>query len=611
MSSAAPAGSPAGATGAPADHGIPEADAALELAVDERTFPLPAAGRRWLASPVLQGAAALGIYLVVWVSLVTRRLVLHASQAQLLQKSPDPNFYVWSLRWWPYAIAHGLNPLYSHEIAAPTGHALAWITTTSPLALLTTPLTLAAGPVVSFNLLEAVALPVSGWAAFVLCRRLTGKFWPALVGGAVFGFSAYEMIHNEPGQINLTYCLLVPLLAYFMVVWWQGSISARTFVCVAALAIAAQFYLFLETFADLTAFLALALVLGLVLAGRQHRAEMLRLTRLSVVAYLIALVLAAPYLAYALTTTPPKPAKVTAMDLASLVVPRFGHTFGISWLASAAAGPRPVSAGCYVGIPLLVLVIVLAVTGWSSRIVRFLTGMLLIIIVASLGPVLYVEGHREGKLPWAPLFHLPLVKNSYPSRLMLFAFLALAVATALFLANPARRVAWLRWPLAVLVLAAIALNVSALPLVRHTTVPAFISTGQYRQQLAPNEIVVVVSDVGNAGMLWQAESGFYMRVAGGFLNEGVSHKTDLPRPVENLSHATPTRVARFEAYLKADKIGAIVLDARYAPAWAGIFAKIGLTGHSVGGVVVYPVNGCRSCRSLDWAQLGGKKTTAA
>ena len=103
-------------------------------------------------------------------SLVTRRLLLHASQAQLLQKSPDPNFYVWSLRWWPYAVAHGLNPLYSHEIAAPAGHALAWITTTSPLALLTAPLTLTAGPVVSFNLLEAVALPVSGWAAFVLCR---------------------------------------------------------------------------------------------------------------------------------------------------------------------------------------------------------------------------------------------------------------------------------------------------------------------------------------------------------------------------------------------------------------------------------------------------------
>ena len=112
-------------------------------------------------------------------------------------------------------------------------------------------------------------------------------------------------------------------------------------------------------------------------------------------------------------------------------------------------------------------------------------------------------------------------------------------------------------------------------------------------------------------MLWQAESGFYMRVAGGFLNAGVSHRTDLPRPVQDLSHATPTRVATFEAFLRASNIGAIVLDARRAPAWAGIFAKIGLTGHQAGGVVVYPVNGCQACRSLDWAQLRGKKTDAA
>ena len=76
-----------------------------------------------------------------------------------------------------YAIAHGLNPLYSSRMAAQAGHSLAWVTTVPPLALLATPLTLAAGPVVAFNLLAAAALPVSAWAAFVLCRRLTGRFW--------------------------------------------------------------------------------------------------------------------------------------------------------------------------------------------------------------------------------------------------------------------------------------------------------------------------------------------------------------------------------------------------------------------------------------------------
>ena len=103
--------------------------------------------RDWLSSPALQGAAALLIYLVVWLLTSARMLVLHASWAQLDQKSQDPNFYVWSLRWWPYAIGHALNPLYSHQIAAPAGHSLAWVTTVPPLALLATPLTLLAGPV--------------------------------------------------------------------------------------------------------------------------------------------------------------------------------------------------------------------------------------------------------------------------------------------------------------------------------------------------------------------------------------------------------------------------------------------------------------------------------
>src|SRR5262249_40104779 len=160
----------------------------------------------------------------------------------LAQKSQDPNFYVWSLHWWPYAIGHGLNPLYSNQIMAPAGHSLAWVTTVPPLALLASPLTLWAGPVVSFNLLAAVALPVSGWAASFLCRRLTGKVWAGLAGGAVFGFSAYEMSHSALGQLNLTYSLLLPILAYLVVVWWEGSISDRTFVILAAVTITVQFY---------------------------------------------------------------------------------------------------------------------------------------------------------------------------------------------------------------------------------------------------------------------------------------------------------------------------------------------------------------------------------
>jgi hypothetical protein len=223
--------------------------------------------------------------------------------------------------------------------------------------------------------------------------------------------------------------------------------------------------------------------------------------------------------------------------------------------------------------------------------------MLAFIVVAALGPGLYVEGTDVASLPWAGLWRLPIVRNAYPSRLMLFAYLVLAVATALWLAGPARRVPWARWTLAVLVLAFIALDTPTMGVAPRTTVPTFISSGQYHSQLSPGETVVVISDVGNAGMLWQAQSDFYMRIAGGYINQAITRGSDLPSPVQDLAHATPARIARFEEFVKARHVGAILLDARHEPLWVGIFRRIGLAGHRTGDVVVYPTNGCQSCRS--------------
>ena len=556
----------------------------------------PPPPRDLLRSPALQGLAALVLYLLVWLLTSARGLLSHPGWAQLDQKSMDPNFYTWALRWWPYAIGHGLNPLYTHELAGAAGASLAWVTTVPPLAVLATPLTLAAGPVVSFTLMTAIALPVSAWAAFVLCRRLTGKFWPALIGGAVFGFSAYEMNHDAAGQLNLTYSLLLPVLAYLVLVWRDGSIRTRTFVILAGLTMALQFYLFLETFADLTGILAVSLLVGFALAGREGRPQIARLARVVGVAYAVAVVLVAPYLAYMLATRTPNLTDATGMDLASLIVPRQTRTFGIAWLTHAAAEPSKVSEACYVGVPLLLLAVLLAVTSWSSKLVRFLSCMLAFIIVAAFGSALYVEGKDVVGLPWGPLWRLPILRNAYPSRLMLFAYLVLAVATALWLAGPARRMPWARWALAVLVIAFIALDTPTISVDAHTTVPTFISSGQYQSQLSRGEGVVVISQVGNAGMLWQAQSGFYFRIAGGYINQAITRGSDLPDSVQDLSHATPLAIAQFESFVKADHVGAILLDARHEPLWVGIFRRMGLDGHPMGDVIVYKTNDCRSCR---------------
>jgi hypothetical protein len=156
----------------------------------------------------------------------------------------------------------------------------------------------------------------------------------------------------------------------------------------------------------------------------------------------------------------------------------------------------------------------------------------------------------------------------------------------------------------VLVVAALVQDAGAFDVLPHSTVPAFISSGDYKKQLSPGETVIVVSGVGNAGMLWQAQTDFYVRLAGGYINQAITKGSDLPRPVQRLAQATPAGVVRFESYVRNAKIGAILVDRSHSPLWVGIFWRVGLKGYYSGNVIVYPVNGCRSCRALRSAQIG-------
>jgi hypothetical protein len=575
-----------------------------------------AARWRWLRSPAIQGLLALALYAAVWLPTVVRPLVSHPGRAQLLQTSPDPNFYVWSLGWWPHAIGHGLNPLFTNLIQAPAGHSLGWVTTVPPLGLLAAPLTLKAGPVVAFNLLTALASPLSAWAAFLACRRLTGRFWPALIAGAIYGFSDYELRHLIAGQINLCWALLPPLLAYLVVAWRDGAIRSWLLVILSGLLLAVQFYLFLETFADLTAVLLLSLLIGMAVSRRGIRGTVLRLAGLLGLGYLLAMALAAPYLIAALNSAAPVPPPGGSMDLSSLWLPTRGRGLGFSWLANTAS--HVASPGSSVGIPLVAALVALAITQWRSRLVWLLTALFAIITAGALGPVVYLDGRREFTVPWHGLFNWPFVRNAYPVRLMLFAYLILALATALLLAGVSRQ--WTqdrepgrwrpRWSLAgswsvgALVVAFGLLNVpGSVPAAPQTTVPAFITSGDYHRMLAPAEIVMVVSDVGNAGMLWQADSNFYWRLAGGYINQGFDHRSGLPEGALNLDVPSAARVDLLEGLIKADHIGAILVDASHTQSWVRVFGIFGLTGHRDGGVIVYPTGDCRTCRPVTRADI--------
>jgi hypothetical protein len=551
-----------------------------------------------VVSPAAQASLALGLYLIAWAVADALPLLAHLTRSQLDQLSPDPNFYVWSIRWWPHALGHLINPLHPTVIGAPRGVDLAWTNSTPALALLLSPLTLTAGPVATFNILVFLSLPLSAWTAFILCRRLTGGFWPALVGGTVYGFSAFEANHILAGQLNLAVSFVFPLLAYLVLAWFEHSLSGRVLVGLLVGALLLEFFISMELFAEMTGLWLVALVLGLLISGVDLRRRVLHLAGNVATAYVVTFALLSPYLAYALSHMPPRfvsDAQHHSMDLLSSVVPRPGQTLGIGWLAQAAGRfPAPLRDD-YIGIPLICVLVLLVASVMRSRFTRFLMALLGIVVVVALGPELDVGGRPIVALPWAPVWRLPVIRSAFPARLMVFGFLILGVLLAVWLKERSRH-PWARWLAAGLVLAFMAANLPALKLSSAFSTPGFFTGSGYRQVLRAGETVLVLPDLGNEGMLWQAGTDMYFRSVGGFVGVGVSRSlhgnpavsATIP-PVGRLraGRLSGRKVQAFRSFLVRRGVGAILVDRRHPGGWPEILGKLGYRSRELGGVLFY------------------------
>jgi hypothetical protein len=567
----------AGEAGKPALGAVPTAAA-----------PVPGAGgagqlatRARALRPALQGLLALAAYLAFFLVSYAFPLLRHPGMPQIGQDQLDPNFYVWSWRWWPYALSHGLNPLYSRQIGAPGGYSLAWTTPAGAVAVIMAPVTAAFGPIVSFNLTMLLSAPVSAWAAFVAARRLTGKFWAALAAGAVYGFSEYEITHTISGQANLAVIMLLPILVYLVLLWRDGTLGGPAFVGLTAVVMALEFYVFSEAFLDMTVLGAACLLVGFAVARPAQRQTVARLAWRAAVAWLVAFVLAAPYNVYALEHNSAgfvKAIPQNSLNLKRMLIPE-------------------------TGIVLLLIVLALAVLTWSSRLTRLLVIMFALIVVIAIGPAPVVGSKHFGSLPWARLWSLPFARSAEPVRLMLFGYLVLAIIVALWLALPAKSRLLLaaQWISGLAAVAAMAAYIPTVPALQAqvagaptaarppNALPAFISAGLYRDYLRPGEIVAVVSDRGNAGMLFQADTNFYFRIDGGFINAAFNNTTALPAPVERLIHPTPAVERHFLAYVHRAQVGAILVEQAWSASWMRIFAQMGMHGTMVGGVIVYRI----------------------
>jgi hypothetical protein len=504
----------------------------------------------------------------------------------------DPQIFIWSFAWWPHAIGHAENPIVSHSIWAPDGVNLAWTTTVPGLAFLFSPLTAIVGAVISYNLAAILMPALAAWTAYLLCRYLTRDTWASLVGGYLFGFSSY-VVGQQLGHLHASSVFLVPLVALVVLQYVDGALDGRGLVVRLGPLLALQLLFSTEVLFTLTLALACALVLAFLLVPARRERTLRSLVPIAV-AYVAAAVLTSPFDYYLLTGFHREafhPPSDFVADLANVVIPTKLALVGHGWADSIAVHfpANDSERGAYLGVPAVVAVLWYAWCRRRAAGARFLVAALLLALLASLGATLTIDGHRSIGLPWQHVGYLPLFNNSLPVRLSMFTALAAAVAVALWSASCARGL--VRVVLPALCVLAIVPNPVESAFVTSFSVPRFFTSDAYKACVVRGENILPlpVTFDGSAD-LWQVKTGFYFRMAGGYVFSGPPSSFLEPPEVASIATGNVGDRRMLDIYIRDKRVSTIVVDEAENEAWAGTLRGLARP-QRVGGVVVYDLGG--------------------
>jgi hypothetical protein len=534
-------------------------------------------------------------YATLSVLLFGRGVLLDPTGSVVGLGTGDQGVFMWSLEWWPHAITTLHDPLQTDLVLAPSGWNLAWTTVIPGPALVLWPITATLGPVVAFNLLALAAPPLAAQAAFLLCRELSGRVAPSILGGLVYGFTTFtasQMVNH----VNVALSFPIPLVALAIIRHARGSTSDRRLVVTLGAALLACFSIFLETFLTLSLLAVAALAIAHVAVGRHATRALWRTTRLAIITYAGVIIVTLPYTLHAVLGGSDLSQRLRGdeypLDLASVLTPTIVTGFhgfpAAGSLDRIVQGRNYTEQAGYIGPVLLAVLLVAPVALRRSRVALGTLALMAFTLLLAVGPVAYYEGTALANMPTAPALGLPLIRSVLLTRLCVYLWLGLAVLTTLLVA---------RVPGVVGVAIATGLAFTLAPTLdgqvwtTSVTVPPFFDRGVWRGALRPNAnvLLVPVSFQGN-GMFWQARAGFGFRMTGGYVsaippNEVWRYPTyqalfGLPQPIE------PARELR--RLLIERKVDDVVVVDGQDPIWSGLMSGIG-PGRRIGGVTVWHV----------------------
>ncbi len=464
----------------------------------------------------------------------------------------DAGLNTWFLAATAHAIAHGHNLFFTSVLNYPTGVNLTYNTQMPLLGLLTTPITLTAGPIASLNLLMWLAFPISASSMFLVLRRWTSWTPAAFAGGLLYGFSPY-MVGQSTAHLHLMFIPLPPviMLAVFELFVRRTGNPRRWGVALGLLA-AGQFFISSEVLVTT----GLVAVIGLAILAAARPSQVLLGLHFGFGGLLCAVVVLVALLAYPAWVFFVGPEHYTAgpstggglllrSDLLGPVMPTSLERFSpAGWAATGdnLTAFRDYSEnGSFLGIPLLLFLVYLMARSWRHRWIRFSFAMAVVTFVLSLGSPLNIDGHSTGiPLPDALIKHVPLVNDLVPSRISMLTTLFVGVIVALGVdrlrrfartrgmadatvgldSGPAGHLGPARW-VAVLLVAALAVVV-LLPRWPNRTVPTDIPsyfTSTKLDRIAPDTVTLTYPYPAAEHvqpMVWQAVTEMRFSLIGGY-----------------------------------------------------------------------------------------------
>jgi hypothetical protein len=133
----------------------------------------------------------------------------------------DSRLNTWVLAWVSHAVLDGA-PLFEANIFFPAHNALAYsehLLGLAPLALPAYALTRNAA--LTYNLVWLLSYPACALAMFALAWRITEDALASWIGGVIYAFCFYRMLHGH-AHLQLLWSCWLPLSLLLLERWWRG-----------------------------------------------------------------------------------------------------------------------------------------------------------------------------------------------------------------------------------------------------------------------------------------------------------------------------------------------------------------------------------------------------